>query len=44
VNFATRCPRRDECKQNSDCAAGRVCVKNGACCRTDKLNVCMKVC
>jgi hypothetical protein len=38
------CPSVDECDSNSDCPAGAVCVKVGACCGNKRCSACWRQC
>ncbi len=39
-----RCPRRDQCNRDTDCGAGRACVKVGGCCGQGDRNFCADIC
>jgi hypothetical protein len=39
-----RCPRRDECDRDRDCARGEVCAKVGGCCGHRRRNDCLPLC
>ena len=42
--FYARCPGRDECDSNDQCRRGEVCTQVGACCDSQRFNICVPLC